>query len=66
MSTLFLTVSGENGQNSIEFVDVGGGSVMIDNVAVYAYKTNKFCLNRVYAVLSGYPVTPISVLNEHH
>ena len=66
MSTFYLIVSGESGQNSLEFLDIGGGSVMVDNVAVYAYKTNKFCMNRVYAVLSGYPVTPISVVNEHH
>ena len=66
MSTHILTVYAKSGQNSIEFVDVGGGSSLIDNVGIYSWKTNSFCLKRVYAVLAGYPVNPISTLDFKH
>ena len=66
MSTHILTVNAKSGQNSIEFVDVGGGSSLIDSVGIYAWKTNSFCLNRVYAVLSGYPVHAISIFDFKH
>ena len=66
VTTVVLTLNGRNGPNSLEFVDVGGGSLLLDNVGVHPWKTNDICFKKVYAVRTGYPVTTISYYHKNY
>ena len=66
VTTVLFTVLGRNGPNVLEFVDKGSVDnygAAIDNVGIFAWKTNKLCIKEIMAVEAGYPVTPISFLN---
>ena len=69
VTTLLLTVLGRNGPNVLEFVDRGtvdNYGAAVDNVGIFAWKTNKLCIKEIMAVEAGYPVTPISVYTLKH
>ena len=67
LTTIVMTVNGRDGPNVLEFVDNGKikyPGAAVDNVGIYAWKTNKFCqVQEIEAVGAGYPIEFSSVLN---